>query len=472
MRILPIIKNEWRSLLRSKMAVGILSMLFILSSFALWQASRKITKEQEHREEARAYMRGKFTGQGEVNPHSAAHYGHYVFKPLSTLSALDNGVNDFTGISLYLEGHRQNEASFATAQGSSSLVRFGQLTLSLILQVLLPLFIIFCCHNTIAQERENRTLAINLSQGVSLRTLVWGKIISYMLIWVGFLTLTLGLLWLFTKSASEPVSLKRLGGLWLLYSGYYFIITALTVFFSAASKSSASALLKLLFGWLICTVLLPKITANMGDNLSPLLTKMELEERISLDKKNGIDGHNPASERTQQFKDSLVKSYNVSSLDSLPINLDGLLMQADEEYNNIVYDKHYGTVQQLIKKQNTTTAISGWINPFASVRNLSMGLAGTDVYHHFDFMEKAETYRRTIIKKMNDEQAYGGSKTGDWDWTVKADFWSAIPDFEYQVLSLRQLVHHNRTEIAAVLAWVLLVVLIVHFFSNRLSTIQ
>ncbi len=464
-----IVKNEWRNLLRSRIASWLLGILFILSVFTIWQATGKVKEAQHHRQESRAYMREKFTGQGEVNPHGAAHYGHYVFKPLSTLSVLDNGVNDFTGVSLYLEGHRQNEGAFAPAQSSSSLVRFGQLTLSLVLQVLLPLFIIFVCHNAITKERETRTLAIHLAQGIPLRTLVWGKTTAYTVLWISFLTINLAILWLMTRSAAEPVSPARLGGLWLLYAGYYFIITALSVFVSAAGKSSGNALLKLLFAWLLCTVLLPKITANLGDNLSPLLTRIELEERISTDKKNGIDGHNPSNERTQQFKDSLVKAYQVSSLDSLLVNLDGLLMQEDEEYNNIVYDRHFGTVQQLIKKQNAATAVSSWINPFAFVRNLSMGLAGTDVYHHFDFTGQAEAYRRVIIKTMNDAQAYGGSKTGDWDWTVAADFWDKIDDFAYKAPSLGQALQNNKTEIASLLLWVVLVVLLIHFGSNRLS---
>lgn len=465
-----ILLNEWRILLRSKIAVWLMTALMLLSLYALWQVSSRIKGEQQDRREAAAYMRDKFIGQGEVNPHSAAHYGHYVYKPLNTLSVLDNGVNDFTGISLYLEGHRQNEAGFSPAQGSSSLVRFGQLSLALVLQILLPLFIIFCCHNVVSGERERKSLAVITSQGVSMRQIIWSKTLSYTLLWTAWLTFILGLLWLMTRS-SETVPLIRLGSMWVLYTAYYFIITILAVFVSAASSSSGNALLKLLFAWLICTILLPKITANMGDNLSPLLTKIELEERISNDKKNGIDGHNPTSDRSKQFKDSLITAYKVTSLDSLPVNLDGLMMQADEEYNNLVFDKHVGDIRQLIQHQNKVTAISSWINPYAFLRNLSMSLAGTNVYHHFDFMDQAESYRRTIIKTMNDAQAFGGSKTGDWDWTVKADFWQNIPDFSYRSPSIRESLQYHKTEIQALLVWLMAVMLLVHLLSNRLSTI-
>lgn len=467
-----IIRNEWRNLFRTGISGLLWGMLAILAVFTIWQAAAKTRDVQEKLQASQSYMRDKFTGQGEVNPHNAVHYGHYVFKPLNTLSVLDNGVNDYTGVSLYLEGHRQNEATFAPAQGSSSITRFGQLSLSLVLQILLPLFIIFTCHNAITKEREGQTLSLTVLQAVSMRRLVWGKVLAYTVLWTAFLTICLGILWLFTNGGAAPVSPVRLGGLWLLYTSYYFIVTAVCVLVSSVSKSSGNALLALLFGWLLCTVLLPKITANVGENAAPLLTRIELEERISTDKKNGIDGHNPSSERTQLFRDSLIKTYQVSSLDSLPVNLDGLLMQADEEYNNVVFDKHYGTIQQSIEQQRNATSISSWVNPFAFVRNLSMAMAGTDVYHHFDFTDKAEDYRRTIIKKMNDIQAYGGSKTGDWDWRVPADFWNKIDDFNYTTPAASFALQHNKMELAALAAWLLLVILLIQTGTNKLPVIK
>lgn len=465
-----IIQNEWRALSRSRVVVWLTAILTVLSFFTIWQAVQKFNAAHRYQEQSAQYMRQKFTGQGEVNPHNAVHYGHFVYKPLSTLSVLDDGVNPFTGISLRLEGHQQNETMFAPSQNSSSLVRFGQLNLSLVLQVLLPLFIIFVCHNAISAEKENGNLSVSIMQGASLRRLAWGKVISYASLWLGFLTIIMSVLWLATTSVTN-VPLSRLAGLWFLYGGYYFLITALSVYVSASSKNSANALLKLLFAWLVCTVLLPKATANIGENITPLISRIELESRITEDNKNGINGHDPSNERTKRFNDSLMKTYKADSIANIPVNRDGLTMQADEEYHNIVYDKHFGTVQDLINKQNRVGKSSSWLNPFASVRNLSMSLSGTDVYHHFDFTDKAEAYRRVIIKRMNDEQAYGGSKTGDWNWTVKGDFWNKIDDFNYQQPATIWSLQHNSQEMIALLVWLLFVIGLIHLTINRLSII-
>jgi ABC-2 type transport system permease protein len=470
--MLAIIKNEWRNLLRSRMAIVLLLVLLLLAIFTVWQSFSTFKTVYNARAAATAHMREKFTGQGEVNPHSAAHYGHYVYKPVSTLSVLDEGLTPYTGVTLRLEGHRQNEAVFSPVQESSSLVRFGQLNLSLVLQVLLPLFMLFICHNAISGEKENGNLPVSLIQGNSLRKLVWGKVMAYTIIWVGFLTITLGFLWALTGTHVTGSQWERLLATWLVYSVYYFIITALAVFISAKSKTSANALLTVLFAWLICTVLLPKATANMGENMTPLITRIEMDKQINEENKNGIDGHNPKNERTKKFMDSLVTTYKVDSVSQVPVNLDGLTMQADEEYHNVVYDKHFGELAQSIQKQNKATTYSSFINPYAAVSNISMSLSGTDIFHHFHFTKSAEEYRRVIIKAMNDEQAYGGSKTGDWDWTTKADFWEKIKDFDYQQPSAQWSLQHHAWELAALFGWLLLVLALIHFNTNNINILK
>jgi ABC-2 type transport system permease protein len=470
MILYQIIIKEWRELFRNKIASWLLGILLILSAFTLWNTSLKFKRVTSERKEAIEHMREKFTGQGAVNPHSAAHYGHYVYKPLNLLGIIDEGVNPYTGISLRLEAHQQHEAMFSPSQSSSSMIRFGELRLSLLLQILLPLFILFVCHNAISGEKEKDTLKLSLAQGIRLRQLVWGKIWAYSLLWCTVLLVNIAIAWLLAGFIlRENFNAARLACLFALYGMYYFILTCLAVYISARSRNSANALLTLLWAWLVCTVLLPKATANIGENATPMFTRLEMERRINEDNKNGINGHDPRNERTQRFKDSVMKKYGVDSVNKLPVNLDGLTMQADEEYHNVVYDRHLGAVQENIRQQNKITAASSFINPFAAIRNLSKGLAGTDVDHHFDFTYKAENYRRFIIKTLNDEMAYGGSKTDDWDWTVHADYWHKIQDFRYAPPSAGWAVKKHYTELFAILLWLLSTAGIVHFSSNRLN---
>lgn len=68
----------------------------LLGAFALgWQHYREV--RQQH-EAARRATRAQWLNQGEKNPHSAAHYGVYAFKPKMPLSLVDRGVDPYVGV--------------------------------------------------------------------------------------------------------------------------------------------------------------------------------------------------------------------------------------------------------------------------------------------------------------------------------------------------------------------------------------
>ena len=107
----------------------------------------------------------------------------------------------------------------------------------------------------------------------------------------------------------------------------------------------------------------------------------------------------------------ILEKYIVENLSVLKFNFSGILMQEDEEYGNMVWDKHFGSLYEKLELQKKSYQLSGVINPFAAVQSLSMAYSGTDMYHHLHFLKEAENYRRIFIKTLNDEYAFGGSKT-------------------------------------------------------------
>ena len=134
---------------------------------------------------------------------------------------------------------------------------------------------------------------------------------------------------------------------------------------------------------------------------------------MDVDRSKGIDGHNPSGDRKKELEQETLEKYNVNSLTELPVNFAGILMQADEEYGNEVWDKHFGSLYKQLESQKRVYQLTGFFNPFAAIQSLSMGTAGTDMFHHLDFLKQAENYRRIFIKTLNDEYAFGGAKTTD-----------------------------------------------------------
>ncbi|MEL6593837.1 MAG: ABC transporter permease, partial [Bacteroidota bacterium] len=254
-----IIQNEWRNLSRTKVLMGISIgfVLILLISVLLsnYQNQRQITAYQE----AKEHLRSQWESIEAMNPHGAAHYGTYVFKPANLLSSLDEGVNSITGNVIQVEGHVQNEMVHSEASQMQAVSRFGKLQSSLILKYILPLLLIFLAFSSVSADKESGRLKLLVLQGAKPNQLVLAKSVS---VWLFGVTLLL-VVWsaygiLNFRSLSSAILLRSL--LFLgSYALYYFIISGLTVFLSSRWQNHSVALTSMLGVWIIWTIFLPNI---------------------------------------------------------------------------------------------------------------------------------------------------------------------------------------------------------------------
>ena len=167
-------------------------------------------------------------------------------------------------------------------------------------------------------------------------------------------------------------------------------------------------------------------------------------------------------------EEKVLAEYNVDSLSQLPINFDGILMQEDEEYGHKVWDKHFGNLRSVFKKQKQSYQFGGLINPFISLQNASMGFAGSDNLHHQEFLVQVENYRRVFIKELNDEHAFGGSKTGDWSFSADNDFFKSVKDFEHQPVPLSVVFNNYFIDILLLVVWGILTSFLLIFGTKKM----
>lgn len=150
---------------------GIVLVLLAVAFLTGWTRHHELTRQHSAAQEA---TRKHWLTQGKKNPHSAAHYGIYAFKPKLPLAVLDTGTEP-TGVAVWLEAHKQNEFKYRPAQDATILARFGELTAAAVMQLLIPLLIIIMTFGAFAGEREQGTLRQLLSLGVPARRLALGK---------------------------------------------------------------------------------------------------------------------------------------------------------------------------------------------------------------------------------------------------------------------------------------------------------
>ena len=146
--IAKILRKETKELLRDGRVRIALFITLLLLGVAVWISAQQYRQVNEAYAVANAAERKVWDNQGEKNPHSAAHYGTYAFKPKFPLSLVDQGVDKYAGTSIFLEAHKRNEAQFSAAIDQTGLARFGDLTPDFVLLFIVPLLIILLGYNS------------------------------------------------------------------------------------------------------------------------------------------------------------------------------------------------------------------------------------------------------------------------------------------------------------------------------------
>ena len=101
-----------------------------------------------------AEERQRWLGQGEKDPHSAAHYSIYAFKPSLPLQAVDPGIVPFVGETVWLEAHLQNDLLFRPQQDANAFERLGLVDPAGLLTRFGPLAVFLLAFAAAARERE------------------------------------------------------------------------------------------------------------------------------------------------------------------------------------------------------------------------------------------------------------------------------------------------------------------------------
>ena len=453
--MVAILVKELKEMMRDgriKIVAIISLILLVISSIT---GINQYQKKNKQYAESTSKERTIWETQEEKNPHSAAHYGTYVFKPKFALSVFDYGVTTYTGNSIFIEAHNQNEASFSEATDQTSLARFGTLSINFVLLYIFPLLVILLGYNTYTKEKEQQTLLLIKSQGIAPLKLVLGKWLATflpILILTTLVFLTVGVV-LTQLEDLVFFNWAKLCTLLILYLCYYLIITSITILISMWSKSSGISLIACLLIWILFGFISPKIATNVANIKNPYPSKFEFNTSIENDKKNGLDGHNPWNETAKKLEEETLQNYGVKSIEELPFNYVGYRMQKGEEHEAEIYKKHYGLLKNIAKKQNDTYKSLSFLTPFIAFRFLSMELANSSDYLHWKFSEAVEKYRIEKQQFLNYD-IKDNSVYGERGYKMSSEKFKKLPKFSFAPPPLIELLKDNQQNLLFLFLWI------------------
>ncbi|MEJ7644721.1 MAG: DUF3526 domain-containing protein [Chryseolinea sp.] len=477
--ILLLARHFWNNAFSSKVIYVLMFVVCAVLVFAIFSGWEKyviqnhITAKYQHK----AYQ--DFVNNPDKHPHRMAHYGHFAFRQKSALSIFDHGLESFMGNSIYLEAHVQNTANFSNAGLSSGLLRFGEISVSMVLQVLLPLFIFFIGFDTVSNDRENGTLKILFSQGTNWKVLIMGKSLGLMAIVLAFLFplllafIAISLFALHVQfSFDDGVRIALLALFYLIYLG---LCSFITVLISAWSKNSKSSLVTLIGVWLVFAIVLPRSVQSLGTLFYQTPSKAAFTKSIEDDIMKEGDSHNPNDSHYKALKDSVLNAHHADSITQLPFNYGGFQIQEGERISATIYQQHYNKLLALYDKQNALSKSMGLINPFMAIKNISMSLSNTDYSSYLDFQRQAENYRYAFVSKMND---YHMNDIGNDDESTDGKAlvsdhgrWGEVKKFEYRSGGVAEVFKTEGISILSFFCWSLLVVLCAYAFTKKLSVL-
>ncbi|MDM0018850.1 DUF3526 domain-containing protein [Variovorax saccharolyticus] len=469
-----IAREEWRLMLRDRIAVLGFALLVLLGLIAALSAFEHRRATSEARAHYQSQVNREFDAQPDRHPHRMVHYGQFVFRPLNPWAAFDAGIDAYTGHTLFLEGHRQNSANFGDVRQSSLLLRFGQLTPAFVLQLLAPLLLVFVGHGVVAREREGGTLRILLAQGVKARDLVLGKLLAMAEV-AGLVLLpaAAALAWIGTRPGvpMAPGLLLLVGhGAWLM------LWAAGVVLVSSIVRRPRDALLALLALWTVALVLMPRIVPDAVNAALPLATRFETDIAVARELAALGDSHDPDDPYFSEFRRKLLQQHGVNRVEDLPLNYKGLVALEGERLTSELFERHAEASFGLQERQSRLVDRLGIVDPAIALRRLSMTAAGTDLDSYRRFSEQGERYRFALVQSLNRLQAeklsYADDRNPARQNRVDRSSWHDLPDFRHEPEPTAAMLRRALPAMAVLLLWLAGAALLLPVAASRLGRVD
>ncbi|WP_299901698.1 DUF3526 domain-containing protein [uncultured Aquimarina sp.] len=470
----------WRNATTPKTFYVLYSIFILLTAYSAVSGINNYITQNEIRQEHQEKARQSWEANPDKHPHRMAHFGTFAFRIPSTLGIFDYGLESFTGNTVFLEAHRQNSVNFSEATFSTGMLRFGELSLALLLQLVLPIILFFIGFSGVARDKQNGTLKILLSQGAHWKEILFGKSIGLFIISLLFFTPILLLVIIALFFLESPISQDyrwlRLGIIGLNYLAFLFILSAITITISTSSNSPKNALLRLLGIWLLLVILLPKSAQAMGNYWFPTPSKLAFQSAIEKEVIQKGDSHNPNDPHYNGLRDSILTVHNVSKVTDLPFNYSGFVMREGEKITSALYKKHQARLVDIYKSQNDVTRFSSFINPFTAIKLVSMTMSSTDFSSYVDFQDKADNYRYTLAQTMNElqmEYISPKKESGSEGKThvVDHEHWEEFEDFKHEPITFSKSMKEALPALLSIIFWTIAAIGLLVFTSKRARAI-
>jgi ABC-2 type transport system permease protein len=422
-----VMQTEWRNLRRERWFWLVIGAFALAVGFASLESGRLVRGERARAEaiaeqdarrlaalavEAEAIIEGNATA-GQADPTSPLAVGRELLPraaqlPHAPLAPLAVGQRDVLPQTVMLTTRTRSTHASEGETLSAGQRASGPFDLSFVLVFLLPLVIIAATFDLLSGERERGTLALVLSQPLSLSTFVMGKagVRLAILAAVTIVLVLAGVLLAGARFGSDG-ALGALGLSLALLVGYTLFWVALALAVNAWGRSSAANALALVGVWLGLTIIVPGLAGILVETVHPPPSRVELVNRTR-------EAARDASTRASALEGDHGKPTSEASTRA------ALATQAELERQLapvlVDFEARLAAQQGLVDKLR-------FASPALLVHEGLSDLAGSSVTRHQHFSKQVAAYQRELQTYFH-ERAEAGQRLAAVDY-------AEVPRFAY-----------------------------------------
>ena len=418
-------------------------------------------------------IREQWVGQGERHPHRAAHYGIYVSKPASPLSALDPGLAPATGQAIWLNAH--DRTTYSNPPAHDDIVAYTVMSMAspaAIIAVLGGLFALTLGALGIVREREDGVLRQIIAQGGRVGDWALGKLVGLSVVvampFLPILTLAGLLLVMTAEPAVRLDTAFRAAGFLAANAGFLFAMLCVGLIVSCVARTARSALLIVFSFWILVFVVAPRGTSAWIEAAHPTVDWEAFQAGIAASFNEGYEDRPGYVDQLAALERRTMVEYGVDRLEDLPVGFSGIRMMHMSDWSSEVSDRAYGEMRALWTRQNQLRSFASLVFPYLAVRSASQTMAAADWPHFRAFSEAAEDYRRSVVHQL-DEVIKDELRGETWEMRSGAGVWSRTKPFFYESPGAVWAVAQSWPAFLVLLIWMVAGVLVLRRAAGRLS---
>jgi len=335
-------------------------------------------------------------------------WNHFVYRPPAILSVFSKDIAHHVGDSVNIRIYQVPELSAGSKETNPYASILPNLDISLIFKIIMSVLALLVACDVISNEREQGTLKLMLSAGVSRYQILFGKLLAGLItlfipVTIAFIT---GLLiWQFSPMIDlSGTDWARIGMLYVSSLLFISVMYHFGLFASCMTKRSSVSLLLTLFFWMFFIIIVPNVSLHLATFLRPLESEEATDQRVrDMRKKQQQESREletqvPMKGEMIDIDEGMGRFYVICDREAIACQRkrNALLEPLKIKHVAQRWEVQHVKIENLFKQKQVATLFSR-ISPISLYGDMTSALAGTDASSCQAFIKAAREYRQEIL---------------------------------------------------------------------------